>query len=1220
MGLLRLPSRAWRGFRTFRRSILWWLLWTRQRSWFIANLVLSFLATGISLVIAQTTVRLIDQAIETQAEPLEPLVVRLLVFAVIDFAVLFANLQVSSRLEYQIEYDLRVRLYGRLQKADPRDLDSVATGQVVTRSLSDLELLQLLLQILPMLVAGVPVLLGYAVYLSIINFPLTMVVISLFAINGYLVNRIRPRLWGLAFLGLNQRAEVTTAIDEPVRGIRVVKAFGGEDRERARVAEAAAKAYEFVMTRVRLEAKFDLLLRAAPVVVRAALLLFGARLVIGGSISIGQFVIFYTFLVEGTYIAQYLDELVSLWQLAKTGAGRITQLLAVAPDDVHLPVSPLPEGSTGLELHRVGVGFGETTVFADLDLTVHPASMTVLTGGPGSGKSTVASLAAGLLAPSEGDVRLDGVDVRTIDPADMHKAVHLVTEEPFLFARTVRENLTIGALAGAVDATVRIDDDVLRAAVEAAGATDVVETLGGGLDETLGDRGMTLSGGQRQRLALARALVAPPRVLVLDDALSAVNPAREVEILRSIRRHAPETAILCITRRPGPATIADTVVELPPAGSHRDVAAPGEVEAPEVSVFASLAAAAPYDPRLLSIIAGITPSGDRPSLPEAVATVDEAPTLFAMLWPQRRRILLALVCLLGLTAVGLLPEFVFGEAADYVRDGNTRATDLLALGLFLVAFAVGGFTFLFRITSAKVNQATLYGLRRRVFQRLSRLGVEYYDRELPGQVSARVVHDIDVISRFLGSGFGEPGVYQLASSSALFLGAMGIITWLSPAVALVVLPFALAVLLLTWGQIGIADRAFATSRRRLGDVVERLQEDFAGRYVIKAFGAERRAAIDFELSAIGLRGARRWAATVSNGYIALVQFVLAVGAAVVYWRAGSLALAGAITVGTVISLRLYLDSALRPIRLLGRLWQEYVKSRVSLRQLGQPFQTPVLPEVLPDASACSKLAGAVTFDGVGFVYPRTTTPVLHDVTFEVDPGRVVAIVGYTGAGKSSVAKLLGRIYDPTSGRVLVDGIDLRSFDLTSYRRRLGIVPQDAFLFRGTVESNIAYGKPGASREDVVAAAEAVGAGPVLSALGYGTTVEEEGRNLTAAQRQLVALARMWLVEPDVLVLDEATASLDESTEASVLDAVCGLERTTLLITHRIAVAERSNEIIVIDAGRVVERGSHASLLVDPTSAYASLWTWTGQVDPSPAVDDAEGHLPTVDAAGRAPGA
>ncbi|MGH3370178.1 MAG: ABC transporter transmembrane domain-containing protein, partial [Nocardioidaceae bacterium] len=299
--MLSLPARAWRGFRTFRGTILWWLLVRRQRKWVVAYCLLTFLATGISLAVLRTTTQLIDEAIDARTEPLGPLVVTLVVLAAADFVVLFATLQVASRLAYQIEFDLRTRLYEQLQRAVPRDLDTVATGQVVTRSISDLELLQLLLQLIPLIVAGVPALLAYGVYLGLINVPLTLVVIALFPVNGYLVNRIRPRLWGLAFLGLNQRAEVTTAIDEPVRGIRVVKSFGAEERERARVAAAAAKAYEFVMTRVRLEARFDLLLRAAPVIVRAGLLLFGARLTVSGSISVGEFLIFYTFLVEGTY-------------------------------------------------------------------------------------------------------------------------------------------------------------------------------------------------------------------------------------------------------------------------------------------------------------------------------------------------------------------------------------------------------------------------------------------------------------------------------------------------------------------------------------------------------------------------------------------------------------------------------------------------------------------------------------------------------------------------------------------------------------------------------------------------------------------------------------------------------------------------------------------------------------------------------------------------------
>ncbi len=1183
--------------------MLWWLLWTRQKGWLIATLVLASVSAGVTIAAAQTTVAIIDKAIDEKTAELGQLIGLLVFYAVLDAVITWTNLQVTSRLEYQIEFDMRNRLYEQLQKAAPRDLDAVATGQMVTRSLSDLELLQLLLKLLPALVSFVPIIIGFTIYLSFINFPLTLVTLSLLFFNGYLVNRIRHRLWGLAFLGLNQRAEVTTAIDEPVRGIRVVKAFGAEQRERSRVKEATKKAYEFVLTRARLEAKYDLFLRAAPNIVRAALLLFGARLVVSGSFSAGKFVIFYSFLVIGTQLATFIDEIVSMWQLAKTGAGRITQLLAIAPGEVDASLStPLPEGSTGLELHRVAVGFGETTAVADLDLHVQPGSMTVLTGGPGSGKSVVASLAAGLIPPTEGDVRLDGVDVRSIDPADMHRAVHLVTEEPFLFARTVRENLTIGALAGAVDPHVRIDDDRLHAALAAAGAGEIVDELANGLDEPLGDRGMTLSGGQRQRIALARALVAPPRVLVLDDALSAVNPAREVEILGTIRAHAPNTAILCITRRPGPRTLADQVVELPPAGSHRAVAAPGEIEAPEVNAFAALANDEVYDPRLLDILSSIKLSGDEPQLPEEPAVDTTKPaSLRNMLLPQKRLVVQALGALLFFTGVALVPDLIFGDAIDYVKEHNTNATDRLALGLIVVAICVGAGQYVFRIVSSKVNQGVLYGLRRRIFERLSKLGVEYYDRELPGQVSAKVVHDIDRISRFLGTGFGEPGMYQLVSSGALFLGALAIIAVLSWESALVLLPFVVVLAVLTRVQMPIADRAYADSRLRLGTVVARLQEDFAGRYVIKAFGAERRARIDFETDARDLRMARRWAETVSNSYLALINLLLALAGAAIYWRAGSLALAGVLTLGTVVTLRLFIENVLQPVRLLGRLWPQYVASRVSFRQLAAPFEVPILPVERALAVSCPELAGAITFDHASFTYPGTTRPVVHDLSFSVEAGSTVAVVGYTGAGKSSVAKLLGRIYDPTEGQVLVDGLDLRDLDLTSYRQRLGIVPQDAFLFRGTVQSNIAYGRPDATLDDVRAAAEGVGALETLLELEgrFGASVDEEGRNLTAAERQLIALSRMWLVEPDILVLDEATASLDADTEARVLDAVCALGKTTILITHRLAVAERADEVVMIDGGRLVERGSHEELLA-AGGAYASLWTWTGQaVAPEP---------------------
>jgi ATP-binding cassette subfamily B protein len=264
--------------------------------------------------------------------------------------------------------------------------------------------------------------------------------------------------------------------------------------------------------------------------------------------------------------------------------------------------------------------------------------------------------------------------------------------------------------------------------------------------------------------------------------------------------------------------------------------------------------------------------------------------------------------------------------------------------------------------------------------------------------------------------------------------------------------------------------------------------------------------------------------------------------------------------------------------------------RVSWSRLREPFNEEIHPPPSPDAIACPELAGKVVFDHVAFTYPQTGRTVLHDVSFTIDARTVTALVGYTGAGKSSIAKLLSRTYDPSGGAVTVDGHDLRSIDLPTYIPRLGVVPQDAFVFRGTVASNIAYAVPDAAREDIEAAAREVGAYDLLSMLdgGFDHPVEEEGKNLTAAQRQLIALARAWMTRPSVMVLDEATSLLDAEVEQKVLDAVHSLGCTSLMITHRENVAQSADTVVVLDAGRVVDAGS-VEEVSRPGSPYDRLW-------------------------------
>ena len=312
--------------------------------------------------------------------------------------------------------------------------------------------------------------------------------------------------------------------------------------------------------------------------------------------------------------------------------------------------------------------------------------------------------------------------------------------------------------------------------------------------------------------------------------------------------------------------------------------------------------------------------------------------------------------------------------------------------------------------------------------------------------------------------------------------------------------------------------------------------------------------------------------------------------AIVLYQAGQLVLNQELSIGTATSVALLATTATRPLQALAPVYNEFLDARVSWGRLCEPFDEPILPEESPTARDCPPLDGPVTFDAVQFTYPETERTVLHDVSFTMEPGKVTALVGYTGAGKSSIAKLLGRTYDPQAGSVQVNGIDLRDLRPDTFRRHLGIVPQDPFVFQGTVASNIRYSKPDASDEDVEAAIRAVGAWDLLSVLPgrFEHVVEEEGHNLTAAQRQLIALARAWLAQPELLVLDEATSLLDTEVEDIIIEAVHNLECTTLMITHRESVAAKSDFIVVLDAGRVVDSGPE-EVVARPGGPYDRLW-------------------------------
>jgi ATP-binding cassette subfamily B protein len=386
--------------------------------------------------------------------------------------------------------------------------------------------------------------------------------------------------------------------------------------------------------------------------------------------------------------------------------------------------------------------------------------------------------------------------------------------------------------------------------------------------------------------------------------------------------------------------------------------------------------------------------------------------------------------------------------------------------------------------------------------------------------------------------------------------------------------------------------AYDDARDKVGTVNAEFQESLSGVREAQAYVQEGRAVDSFRATARRYLDARLRTQVLQAIYFPFILFLATCGDAIVLGLGSALVHDGTIAAGTVIAFLLYLDQFFAPVQQLSQVFDQWQQAVASMTKINELMQTPVTTPDAADPVVPSHLRGELCFDRVRFSYPTTGLETLHGVDLHVAAGETVALVGETGAGKSTLVKLAARFYDADSGDVLIDGIPVRELDLRAYRRRLGYVPQEAFLFSGTVRDNIAYGRPDATDAEVERAARAVGAHEFIAELrgGYLHPVTERGRSLSAGQRQLLCLARALLVDPAILLLDEATANLDLSTEARVQRAmgVISRDRTTLLIAHRLQTARTADRIVVVDDGRIVESGTHAEL-VELDGAYAELW-------------------------------
>jgi ATP-binding cassette, subfamily B, bacterial len=1264
---------------------------------FGASLVATLVTTAIPLIQAD----IIDNAILKHTQPVWAGATLLIVAAVLSFFCVYLRRYRGGQLSLDVQHDLRTELFGSLTRLDGARQDQLHTGQIVSRSISDLNMVQSLLSMMPMLV-GNALLFVLSITVMFILSPL-LALISLAVGPALLVLSIasRRRLFPASWDAQQKAGEVAGVVEGAVTGVRVVKGFGQETQEIDRLEGISRVLYAARVRTIKMMARFSPALGAIPALGQVGVLALGGWMAIKGEISLGIFLAFASYLAQMVNPVRALTNLITIGQEARASVIRVFEVIDSRPVLTEKPDAlVLPPGSKDVELDDVHFGYVPSEpVLRGLTLRVSPGETLAVVGTSGSGKSTISLLLPRFYDVRSGAIRVGGHDVRDLTLDSLRASIGLVLEESFLFSDTVRSNIAYGR----PDAT----QDQIVAAARAAEAEDFILGLPDGYDTVVGEQGLTLSGGQRQRVALARALITDPAILVLDDATSAIDARVEAQIHATLRKVMAGRTTLLIAHRMSTLELADQIAvldegQLVDQGTHEELTArcpqyrlllagPGDdaegVDAGELAYYRNgaaettdpghagpapggvtpglwpavtadaavkgaaaaseaagrqLAAAAaagigrgqisggmgaaraggaaqrgaalsggaisggwmagvPASPELLDKVAALPPANEVPGVDQSFARApDPGFTLRKLLRPFAIALIIGLVLdALDAVASTAMPLLVKGGIDKGVeqpllgfeaRFHIILIVSVIGLGIVLADWWVNWAQ---TIVVGRNGERLLYTLRVKIFSHLQRLGLDFYERELTGRIMTRMTTDVDALSSFF-----QTGLITMVNSVLTFgvvLVLMLIINLRLGLTLATLLPFLVVATIIFRSK---SSRAYTEARERVSAVNADLQENVAGLRVAQAYRREQVNSDRFAGLSGAYRVSRLRAQRMIAVYFPFVQALSTLGGAIVLLAAASELHSGAITVGGLIAYLLYVDSLFSPVQQMSQVFDGYQQANVGLQRIKGLLQTPTSTPPAADPVRPARLRGAIDLQDVYFGYAGQRAQAISGVSLSVAPGETVALVGQTGAGKSTLVKLVARFYDVTSGRVLIDGTDVRDYDLPAYRQQLGVVPQEPYLFAGTVRDAIAYGRPGATDAEVEAAARGVGAIDMIARLpgGFGHHVSERGRNLAAGQRQLIALARAYLVDPAILLLDEATAALDLAAEAAVNRATEHLtaRRTTLVVAHRLTTASKADRIVVLADGRIAESGTHDELL-ERDGAYAAMWAaFTGE--------------------------